>query len=173
MSTRLIEFSTGAALNVTDEGTGRPIVLLHGVCMNQGFFAHNIAPLAEQHRVVAVDFRGHGGSPPAADGHTLAQYARDVRALLELLELERPVVVGWSMGALVIWEYLTQFAGDPALAGVAILSQSPTDFTSADWPHGLADLGDLAELVEGLQDDFRAVFEEFGQTMFKTPPPPA
>jgi non-heme chloroperoxidase len=171
MSTGLIELSTGVTVNVTDVGSGPAIVLLHGVCMNQGFFAANIGPLSAEHRVVALDFRGHGDSPPAPDGHTLAEYARDVHALIGKLELDAPVLVGWSMGSLVIWEYLTQFADNPGITGAAILSQGPSDFTQPDWPNGIADIDELRELVEGLQDDFRGVFADFAPAMFKTAPP--
>jgi len=42
-------------------------------------------------------------------GHTLSQYARDLRVFLEQLDLDDVVLVGWSLGALVSWEYVDQF----------------------------------------------------------------
>ena len=98
MIENLIGLSTGATVAVTDVGSGRPLVLLHGVCMSRHFFERNIDALAAAHRVVALDFRGHGASPSSEGGHSIAQYARDVRALIEHLDLEDAVLLGWSMG---------------------------------------------------------------------------
>jgi len=47
--------------------------------MSRRFFERNAAPLAERFRVVNVDLRGHGESPAHEGGHTVAQYARDVK----------------------------------------------------------------------------------------------
>jgi pimeloyl-ACP methyl ester carboxylesterase len=163
----LLDLPTGATVACTDTGQGQPILLLHGVCMSQKFFARNIGPLAAGHRVVAVDFRGHGGSPAIEGGHTIAQYARDVRAVIDLLGLHGSVAVGWSMGSLVIWEYLAQYASDPRLAGVAIVSQGPSDLTQPGWPHGIADLAELHSYLEMMQDDFSGFFAGFVPMMFK------
>ena len=168
-SAQPLELSTGATVSVTDVGEGPAIVLLHGVCMASAFFARNVEALAAHHRVVALDFRGHGQSPPAPDGHTVPQYARDVRALCERLGLERPVLVGWSMGSLVAWDYLAQFAADPRVAGVAIVSQGPSDLTQSDWPHGIADTAALREWVEALQADTPGFLAAFLPELFKEP----
>jgi non-heme chloroperoxidase len=167
MPGKMLELPTGASLACTDTGQGSPILLLHGVCMSRKFFERNIEPLAESHRVIAVDFRGHGDSPAIEGGHTIAQYARDVRAVIEMLDLRDSVVVGWSMGSLVAWEYLTQYASDPRLAGVAIVSQGPSDLTQAGWPHGIADLAELHTYLEMVQDDFDGFLAGFLPMMFK------
>ena len=54
--------------------------------------------------MIALDLRGHGDSDDVESGHTIPQYARDLRLLLEELELERPFLLGWSMGAFVAWD---------------------------------------------------------------------
>ena len=93
----------------TTPGKGRPVVLIHGVCMSRRFFERNAGPLAERFRVINVDLRGHGESPASEGGHTVAQYAQDVKHLLDTLELEDAVLVGWSMGTFVIWDLVRQF----------------------------------------------------------------
>ena len=97
------ELPDGARLAYDDLGAGRPVVLIHGVTMSRRFFDRNAAPLAERFRVINVDLRGHGESPAHEGGHTVAQYARDVKHLLGVLELDGAVLVGWSMGSLVVW----------------------------------------------------------------------
>ena len=170
MTENLIELPTGATVAVTDTGSGTPLVLLHGVCMSRHFFGRNIDALAAGHRVVALDFRGHGASPSIEGGHSIAQYARDVRALIEHLDLDGAVLMGWSMGSIVAWDYQRQFAGDTRLAGVVIVSQGPSDLTQPDWPNGIAAPLELGTYLEAAQDDFRGFFSEFVPAMFKTPP---
>src|SRR5829696_4049027 len=58
----------------------------------------NTPELAKSYRVVALDLRGHGLSGKTGEGHTLAQYARDLRHLCEALDLAGVILVGWSMG---------------------------------------------------------------------------
>jgi len=160
------ELPDGAALTFTDTGTGRVILLLHGVCMSRMFFERNVIPLAEQYRVIAVDFRSHGDSPRSEGGHTVAQYARDVHALLEHLQLTDVTTVGWSMGNFVIWDYLRQF-GHRRLASTVVVSQGPSDLTQPDWPFGIGDIQQLHGMIADLQYDFRQFFVEYVPTMFK------
>ena len=167
-----IALTTGATLSYTDTGAGRPLILLHGVCMTNRFFERNVEALSAEHRVIAPDFRGHGASPSVEGGHTVDQYARDIRALVEELDLRDAVMVGWSMGSMVVWDYLSQFGEDPRLAGVVIVSQGPSDLTQDGWPNGIADLPTLHEDVRLAQADFDGFFEEFVPLMFKDELPP-
>ncbi len=164
------ELSTGATVSFEDQGTGRPIVLLHGVAMSRVFFERNVEDLATDHRVIALDFRGHGSSPQMDEGHEVAQYARDVRALLVDLDLQGAVLVGWSMGSLVIWDYLRQFGQDNHVAGVVIISQGPSDLIQDDWPHGIADHATLGEYLDMMQSDSRGFLGGFLPEMFHTSP---
>jgi pimeloyl-ACP methyl ester carboxylesterase len=112
----LIDIGGGIRLGCDDVGSGRPVLLIHGVSMSRRFFERNVDGLAGRFRVVNVDLRGHGESPACEGGHTVAQDARDVNALIERLGLDGVVLVGWSMGTMVVWELVRQFgtAGWPA-----------------------------------------------------------
>ena len=170
MTIRQFQLPGDASVAYTDNGQGRTVLLLHGVCMSRVFFERNADALASGHRVITVDFRSHGDSPPAEGGHTVAQYARDVHALLEHLQVEDVTAVGWSMGGFVLWDYLSQFGAD-RLASVVVVSQGPSDLTQPDWPHGIADVGQIAGYVASMQDDFRGFFAGFTPMMFKAPLP--
>ncbi|WIM90045.1 alpha/beta hydrolase [Candidatus Mycobacterium wuenschmannii] len=165
------ELPDGAALTYTDTGQGRPVLLLHGVCMSRMFFERNIAPLSRQHRVIAVDFRSHGKSPRREGGHTVAQYARDVHALIEHLGMDGVIAIGWSMGNFVLWDYLRQFGADQFTCFVNV-SQGPSDLIQEDWPIGFADIPQLHGFVADIQDDFRAFLADYIPTMFKNELPP-
>jgi pimeloyl-ACP methyl ester carboxylesterase len=160
----------GAQLHYEDVGSGSPLVLLHGVWMSGRCFQHQLAGLADRYRVLALDFRGHGRSEHVQSGHTVAQYARDLRAFLEALGLREVVVVGWSMGSLVVWDYVQQF-GATGLRGVIVVDQTPSDYKWADWPHGFLDFDALRHAMAASQTDRAAMVEEFIPLLFKAEPP--
>ncbi|MFE2940053.1 alpha/beta fold hydrolase [Streptomyces sp. NPDC059255] len=78
-------------------GAGSRLVLLHGVGLDRRMWDRCLPRLAAAHRVVLADLRGHGASPPAGEGTTLAALADDVAALLA----GGAHLVGFSLGALV------------------------------------------------------------------------
>jgi pimeloyl-ACP methyl ester carboxylesterase len=95
------------------------ILLLHGG--HQTAHSWDLVSLALAHRyhVVAVDQRGHGDSEWPRDGEMmLADMAEDARQIIELLALERPVVMGHSMGGMVT---MTLLAAHPGVASRAVL----------------------------------------------------
>jgi pimeloyl-ACP methyl ester carboxylesterase len=163
----------GAELYYEDTGgSGSPIVFVHGVWMSSRCFRPQLEGLADRFRVVALDLRGHGGSEHVTTGHTVAQYARDLRAFLEGLELDRPVVVGWSMGALVSWDYVRQF-GAVGWRGLVVVDQTPSDYAWPDWPYGVFDLEAVRHTMTACQTDRPAFVEEFIPLLFKAEPPAA
>ena len=91
---------------VEDAGAGPPVVFVHGWSMSGRFFQRQLHGLSAGHRVVVPDLRGHGRSEKALHGHTVPGYARDLQALLVQLGVHRPVLVGWSMGAMVASEFI-------------------------------------------------------------------
>jgi pimeloyl-[acyl-carrier protein] methyl ester esterase len=126
----------GDRLHYDDRGDGRPIVLLHGWACHGGYFAPQIAALSSRYRVVAPDLRGHRHSHRAGDAPDLATLAADLRALTLTLDLRRPVLVGWSMGALVAFEYVRRH-GTAGLAGLAVVDMTPRVINDAGWRLGL------------------------------------
>lgn len=79
-------------------GSGIPVVLLHGLAGHTGEWELLAEQLSPRYRVIAVDQRGHGRSERRPPEVTRDAFIEDVLAVTEQLELERPVVVGQSMG---------------------------------------------------------------------------
>lgn len=152
-------------LNVADsQGSGPALVFIHGVMMSGRFFERQIEAFPDR-RVIVPDLRGHGASEKVLSGHTVANYARDLRALLEAMGVDdRPVLAGWSMGAMVVWEYLRQFGPDSA-RGVVVIDQPPSDFGWPDWEFGALPLDGLRDMVEAIQTDRRPLLEDFQRLM--------
>ena len=113
----------GTRLAVYEGGNpARPAVLLvHGFAQSHLCFVPQFgSALAEHCRLIAYDLRGHGASeqpsdPAAYRGNRV--WADDLAAVITAKRLQRPVLVGWSMGGRVIRQYL-MVHGDARLAGL-------------------------------------------------------
>lgn len=128
-----LETSDGARIYYEDHGGGQPILLVHGWMCSSRFWRKNVPALARQFRVVTVDLRGHGNSSKTLAGHTIKQYARDLRGLIEYLELQSVVLVGWSLGGAVVLSYHEQYVDDTRLKALGLLDSSPFPFSPGDW----------------------------------------
>lgn len=160
----------GADLYYEDRGEGQPILFLHGVLHSLRFFEPQLSGLSDTYRAVALDFRGHGRSEKSELGHTVAQYARDVHAFVEKRRLEDVVIVGWSMGAFVSWDYADQF-GTERIRGLVDVDIEATRFQWEDYDYGLIDLEGLKDLLAVTQEDQTRIIDRFAEQVFATPSP--
>jgi non-heme chloroperoxidase len=168
-----ITLANGITLAYDDEGgrDGCPLVLIHGISMSRRYFHKQLGPLSAGHRVVAVDLRAHGDSEKVESGHTVPQYARDVDQLIRALRLDRPVLLGWSMGVFVAFDYIRQF-GTSGIRGLIDVDEAASDFKWDGWEHGFLDLPTLHELMTAVQDDKEAFVTGFVPDMFHNAPAP-
>lgn len=137
MKTHFLQGHGGVELFVREVGPedGRPIVLLHGwsqhhLCWSRQFESE----LADRYRLIAPDLRGHGASakPEQAEAYdNPTPWAGDIRAIIELMGLIEPILVGWSMGGWVVCDYLSVH-GDAGLGGIAIIGSSARTGRHAD-----------------------------------------
>ena len=147
----------GEHIHVKIEGEGPPLVLLHGWTASHRDWSPFIEAFAARHRVYRWDARGHGGhalhtdTPPSA-----ARMARDLEQMLEHWNLRDAIVIGHSMGALTLWQYIRDF-GCGRLRKLVIIDQSPRILTDDDWRWGIYadfDAARNAAFVRSLQEDF-------------------
>lgn len=133
-------------------GSGTPILFIHGVLMSGQFFHKQFSALSANYQCIRLDLRGHGESDKVLHGHTISQYARDIREFLNVMELDHVVLAGWSMGAFVVWDYLNQFGNDNIQAAV-IIDQSASDYQWEGWEHGPFDFNGLKTAMHAIQTD--------------------
>ncbi len=103
-------------------GDGPPLVVVPGITTPAGgaaFWAREFAP---RWNVFALDVRGRGLSDRASDGYSLSRYAADLAAVTRALELDRPVLLGHSMGARIV---AACAAADPRLARAVVAVDPP------------------------------------------------
>ena len=123
-------------LAYTDEGQGRPVVLVHGYTAPAASWALTVDALVDAgYRAIAFDRRAHGESETPAHGQRMARHGRDLGELLAHLDLDDVVVVGASMGGNTLWAYVDQF-GPARLAGAVIVDQTPKMLNADGWEHG-------------------------------------
>jgi pimeloyl-ACP methyl ester carboxylesterase len=146
----------GQPIPVQVRGTGPPVVLVHGLACSHRHWSAVAGRLARAHRVYAWDARGHGSCrADVATRITLARLARDLANLIEFFRLERVVLVGHSMGALTVLQYLQDFGAD-RVAAVTLVDQSPRVVTDEDWQLGLfggCSAAMLAGLIAGAREN--------------------
>ena len=88
----------GINLYYETHGTGHPLVLLHGGLMSGETFGPVLPLLAERHQVVVLDLQGHGRTADIDRPIDLGLMAGDVAALIDHLQLDKPDLVGYSLG---------------------------------------------------------------------------
>lgn len=135
-----------------------PLLFVHGWAAHGGLFAPQLARFADTHRVIAPDLRGHGRSRAGA-APDIAGMADDVASLLEDLDLEGVVAVGWSMGAVVLWDLLRRSAAASRIAGLLVIDMTPRILNDVSWRLGLAggfDALDSARATMRMREDWKA-----------------
>lgn len=131
------ENSIDVKLFYTDQGSGQPVVLIHGYPLNGESWGKQQAALLDAgYRVIAYDRRGFGASTKAGSGYDYDTFASDLSVLIETLDLTDAVLVGFSMGTGEICRYLSTYGSD-RIAKVAFLgSLQPYLLKTDDNPDG-------------------------------------
>jgi pimeloyl-ACP methyl ester carboxylesterase len=88
----------GLNLYYETHGSGRPMVLLHGGLGSGEMFGPIIGALSANHRVIVPDLQGHGRTPDIDRPIDVRLMADDIAALIDHLELDKPDIVGFSLG---------------------------------------------------------------------------
>ena len=90
------------------EGAGKEILCIHGLTANCRFWDCLANVLSPHHRVIAMDLRGRGLSDKPPTGYSIDSHCKDVLALMDDLGLERPVLMGHSLGAFISLVFAAQ-----------------------------------------------------------------
>src|ERR1700754_3873363 len=116
MKHHMVTGGGGIRLHLVETGnpSGRPIVFMHGFSQCSLAWARQMnSELADTFRLVALDIRGHGLSDKPRESYGDSKlWADDVHAVIQALQLDRPVLCGWSYGPLVILDYVRHYGED-------------------------------------------------------------
>ncbi|MBK3528811.1 alpha/beta hydrolase [Streptomyces sp. MBT67] len=116
------ENSTPVELYYEDQGSGQPVVLIHGYPLNGHSWERQTRDLLDAgYRVITYDRRGFGRSSKVGTGYDYDTFSADLNALLESLDLREVVLVGFSMGTGELARYVARY-GHERVAKLAFLA---------------------------------------------------
>ena len=132
------ENSVDIELSYTDQGSGQPVVLIHGFPLDGESWGKQQAALLDAgHRVVAYDRRGFGDSTKAGSGYDYDTFAADLHTVLETLDLRDVVLVGFSMGTGELARYVSRHGHDRIAKLAFLASLEPFLVQRDDNPEGV------------------------------------
>ena len=121
----MYELLNGRMVSYDENGSGVPLVLIHGYPLNRMIWEAQWEGLNKQARVLAPDLRGFGGSEMVAGTTTIETYADDVHELLRAMAIEQPAVIaGLSMGGYVALAYARKYGAH--VAGLILANTKAT-----------------------------------------------
>ena len=130
--------SDGQKLYYEDRGHGPDtLIMLHGWTSSHTIYKGPVKLLQKQARCIIYDHRGHGKSKSANAGSpTLETLASDLNEIIQGLSLSNITLLGWSMGAAVVFNYVRLY-GCGALKQIILCDMTPKQLNDEKWKLGL------------------------------------
>jgi non-heme chloroperoxidase len=154
----------GGVLEYAEQGTGLPIVFLHGYTDSWRSFASLLPHMPETLRAIVLSQRGHGNSYRPAAGYRARHFAGDLAAFLDALAIDRAVIVGHCMGAQVAQRFAIEHPD--RTHGLVLIAGYPTMRSN------LAVQELWASTIQALSDPIDPAFvAEFQQSTLAQPVP--
>ncbi|MCW0235331.1 MAG: alpha/beta hydrolase [Ferrovibrio sp.] len=145
-----------SVMHVFDKGSGRPLIFLHGWASHGGYFAPQVEALTRDFRLVIPDLPGHRRSWAPLNELSIARLATGLRSLIVEHRLDKPILIGWSMGAMVAFDYIAQF-GTERIGGLVIEDMTVKITNEPGWRFGIRngfDTAQSAAAVTAMREDW-------------------
>ena len=144
------ENSADIELFYNDQGSGQPVVLIHGYPLNGASWELQTAALLRSgYRVITYDRRGFGASSQPSTGYDYDTFAADLDALLTKLDLTDVALVGFSMGGGEVARYLGRYGPERVSKAGFLGAVTPCLLKTEDNPTGVGRDGLLPGLLRG------------------------
>ena len=158
-----LTLKSGGKLYYEDNGQGPDtLIMLHGWTNTHEIYQIPVDTLKDKTRCIVYDHRGHGKSKQAGSGSTTMEtLASDLNELIEGLGLSNVTLLGWSMGAGVILNYVRLFGCD-SLKQIILCDMTPKQLNDEEWNLGLYQGRYTRKDMERDADkDFYSLYKEF------------
>lgn len=154
---RVIASKDGTLISYEMYGTGEPtLIFVHGWSCDTRYWRHQVASFSQHHKVVLVDLAGHGHSGTTRETYSMKAFGEDVQAVAEATESQNIILIGHSMGGIIIAEAARLMPQRvKGLIGVDTLE-------NIEYPMSR---DELDQMLTPLQQDFQAGTRQFVQTM--------
>ena len=149
----------GTAIHYYEVGQEGPVlVFVHGWSCDAGYWREQVDYFKDRYRLVLVDLAGHGRSGSGRENYTMQSFGQDVQAVVEAVGARQVVLIGHSMGALVIAQAV-RLMPDKVLGLVAV-----DDLQNVEYPLGE---DQFKEMTAPFKDDFKAGVRGFVAGMLR------
>ena len=130
--------SDGQKLYYEDKGQGpETVIMMHGWTSSHDIYVKPVESLQVKARCIIYDHRGHGKSKEANSGNpSMETLANDLHEIIEGLSLSNITLLGWSMGAGVVLNYVKLYGCD-ALKQIILCDMTPKQLNDDEWNLGL------------------------------------
>jgi pimeloyl-ACP methyl ester carboxylesterase len=154
-------------INYFQQGQGKTTLLfLHGWCINATYWQNQIDHFSENYNVYAIDLPGFGKSGAERTHWTVEEYARDVTAFIDALNLEQVVLIGHSMaGEIMLQVALTKHPEIVGIIGVDNFKTIDVTFTPEQWKQ-------MNDFLPMLEKDFKNAAPAYADIMLFHPTTP-
>ena len=149
-----------------DYGSGQPVILIHGWPLSRKSWEQQVWKIVESgFRCISYDRRGFGTSSSPWEAYDYSALASDLNTIIEGLELENAVIVGFSMGGGEVVRYLTDYGSGKIAKAALISSIIPLVKKKSDNPDGVPEK-DLEGIIDALQNDRVGFLKEFSKGFY-------
>lgn len=153
----------GEKLYYEDKGNGPEIlIMMHGWTSSHEIYQKPVETLQEQARCIIYDHRGHGKSKKANGANpTMETLANDLNEIIQGLSLSNVTLLGWSMGAGVVFNYVRLFGCDN-LKKIILCDMTPKQLNDPEWKLGLyKGRYTKKDMERDAGKDFYSLYKEF------------
>ena len=144
-----VEVEPNVRLHITDAGEGRPVVLIHGWPLSGEMYEYQYSVLIKNNfRAIGITLRGFGKSDKPYGEYNYDIHASDIKNVLNKLDIEDAVLVGFSMGGAIAIRYVSMYDGAHVSKLVLCGAAAPIWTRRNDFKYNLpkSDVDDLIEL---------------------------
>lgn len=133
-----IEVEPNVRLHITDAGEGRPILLIHGWPLSDEMYEYQYNDLINKNfRAIGITLRGFGKSNKPYGEYNYDVHASDIKAVLDILEIEDAVLVGFSMGGAIAIRFVANYDGAHVSKLVLAAAAAPVWTQREDFQYNL------------------------------------
>ena len=159
---------------VAETGQGRALILLHGWSSHGGYFAPQLEALSDRFHLLCPDLPGHRNSIAPLAELTIPRLADGLHSLIAGRGIDNAVLVGWSMGAMVAFDYIARY-GNARLAGLVVEDMTVRIVNDSGWQLGIRNGFDQAQsdaAIRAMQSDWSSYAQGSLPRLFARAMPP-
>lgn len=159
-----IEVEPNVKLHVTDLGDGPVVVLIHGYPLSDASWEYQYHALVNAgYRVIGITLRGFGQSDKPYGKYNYDQFAGDIKAVLDKLDIKDAAIGGHSMGGAIALHYVAKYDGAHINKLALFAAAAPCHTKKADYPYPLFTKEDITGWVALNNTDRPALLAAVGE----------